>query len=472
MARALASSRVASAGAIDEKRTEIYYWWLLLALFFEYARPGAFVPGVDAAKLNSLIPLSLLVIVLVAPGLRPFGRIFDDRYSRWLTVYLGLTIVSIPFADVSLYSFNIFKKVLGYYFLFIVIVRLATSVRRLHGIFATLILSHLFLILMTPEVVLNPEVRTYIRGGTFLGDGNDFSLSLCLLLPMAVQIAMGARKRIVKLAGWGCLLLMVLAVVGTQSRGASLAMCGVFAFLWFHSKRKIASLAVILVVGVGVGLYASDAYFQRMGTIRHYEQDGSAEGRILAWKAGMRMAADHPLLGVGTGSFPTAYGARYMRKDLGNMPWLTAHSMYFLVLGEMGLPGVVTLCTLVFGGMFATMAIRRGLLAPATGPPSEEATEMARLLLLLTASAIALAIAGAFLSVAYYPHIFVLTGILVSARCIASRGSQSDARPLLRRPRIAPGVASQPEQKAARQGRGATGIGRTRPLRTRATEPT
>ena len=27
------------------------------------------------------------------------------------------------------------------------------------------------------------------------------------------------------------------------------------------------------------------------------------------------------------------------RTDLGSMPWLTAHSMYFLVLGEMGLPG-------------------------------------------------------------------------------------------------------------------------------------
>lgn len=419
MARRLTASKAPVSVTIDEKRTEVYYWWLLLAIFFEYARPGAFVPGLEATKINTLIPITLFAITLFTKGMRPFPEIFADRYSKWLTIYLGLVVISVPLADVTLYSFTVFKKVLGYYFLFVIIARLATSTRRLHGIFATLIVAHLFLIAMNPAVVLNPSLRSYIQGGTFLGDGNDFSLSLCILLPMAIELAQSARSKFVAMLSWAGLLLLVMAIIGTQSRGASLAMGGVFVFLWLFSKRKAATLAAFVVVGGALAIYASAAYFERMGTISHYEEDGSAEGRILAWKAGLRMAADHPLLGVGTGHFPVAYGSKYMRRDLGMMPWLTAHSMYFLVLGEMGLPGIITLCSLVFGGAIATMSLRRRLLVPTTGPPSAKAPDLARLLLLITASCIGFSIAGAFLSVAYYPHIFLLTGVMLSARSIA-----------------------------------------------------
>lgn len=433
MSRRLRSTRVATSGEIDEKRTEIYFWWLLLAIFFEYARPGAFVPGIDAVKLNSLIPLSLLAVTLVAPGLRPFGQIFADRHARWLSAYFGLIVLSVPFADVTEYSFTIFKKVLGYFFLFLIIARVATSVRRLHGIFVALILSHMFLIAMTPAVVLNPEVRTYIRGGTFLGDGNDFSLSLCILLPMAIEIFRSARSRVVSILALAGLIIMLLAIIGTQSRGATLAMCGVFMFLWVLSKRKVMYLAVMLIGSLGVLIYASDAYFTRMGTMKDYHADGSAEGRILAWSAATRMVMDHPLMGVGTGHFPVAYGAKYMRRDLGSMPWLTAHSMYFLVLGEMGLSGIIALCALVFGAMFATMKSRRLLLSSGTDPPVDQSAQLALLLQLLTASLVAFAIAGAFLSVAYYPHVFVLTGILVAARAVALPSSESVAGPRARR---------------------------------------
>jgi hypothetical protein len=44
---------------------------------------------------------------------------------------------------------------------------------------------------------------------------------------------------------------------------------------------------------------------------------------------------------------------------------------------------------------------------------------LSALLFMLSASMIGFAVAGAFLSAAYYPHVFVLTGLLCSARCIA-----------------------------------------------------
>lgn len=429
-----------TADGIDERRTEYLYWWLLVAIFFEYVRPGQWVPGIDAIKLNSLIPLTLFAITLFAKGLRPFQQIFADRSARWLSLFLLLVLLSVPVADVTEYSFNIFKAIFGYYLMFLMIARVATSSRRLYGIFGALIASHLFMIVMTPDILRSTGERPYMRGGPFLGDGNDFALSLCILIPMTVAIAQGTKSRAGRIAAWGTVVVFLLAIVGSQSRGGTLGAVAVVAFLWLLSKRKIVGLVIMAVAAVAVALYASDAYFDRISTIRNYQSEGSAQGRLIAWKASLRMAAERPLSGVGAGHFPVAFGARYMPQDLGPMPWLTAHSTYFLVLGELGLPGITTVLAIVLGNIRATLVQRRRLLQSLCDPPVRQSMSLADLLYFVSASMVGFAVAGAFLSAAYYPHVFVLTGIMLAARDLArdqstsllAQGAAAPARPRMR----------------------------------------
>lgn len=404
---------------VDEHRTQYIYRWLLVAIFFEYVRPGQFVPGIDALKLNTLIHLGLVGVVFFANGLRSFQQIFSDRSARWLSFLLFLVLLSVPVAEVTEYSFKVFKAVLGYYLMFLVVARVATSARRIRGVFAALIAAHLFIIAMTPDILLSTGERPYLKGGPFLGDGNDFSLSLCILIPMTVALAGEARRRAGRLLAWGVLAIIVLAIVGSQSRGATLGAVAVACFLWLLSNRKLAVLAVISVAAVAVALYASDAYFKRMSSIENYQTEGSAQGRIIAWKASLRMAADHPLLGVGTGHFPVAFGAKYMPRDLGPMPWLTAHSTYFLALGELGVPGFIAILAIIAGNISATLGERRRLLLAAAGRHDRQIRSLANLLYLLTASMVGFAVAGAFLSATYYPHLFILTGLMIASRALA-----------------------------------------------------
>lgn len=413
------------ATAADPEATPRYlYWWLLLAIFFEYARPGSFMPVIN--PLSSLIPLSLFVFCLFARGLRPVEEIAQDPLAKWLLVYFGLIALSVVHAEVTENSYKIFKWVLGYVFLFFMIVRIVTSSEKLRGVFITLITAHLFLLLMNPAVILNPEQRNYIQGGVFLGDGNDFALSLCVLLPMVIELMFNTRSTWRRLLWSGALALLLLALIGTSSRGATLGLIAVAGYLWLISPRKVLTLIGLALAMVIVLAYAPDSYFQRMGTITSYEEDGSAMGRITAWKAGLRMAADHPLLGVATGHFSISFGTVYRPADADGMPWLTAHSMYFLVLGELAVPGIVALLVLIFGNIRTSARLRRDLLATA-GPDESSRKEAARLLYLLNASMVGFAVAGTFLSVAYYPHLFVLTGLMVSYRCVARKMATADA---------------------------------------------
>lgn len=418
MRRRLTAASASLDSGVDEKRTEIYYWWLLLAIFFEYARPASFVPALGAAKLNALIPTSLFFMVLLAGGLRPFKKIFSNVQTRWLLAFLFLLFVQVQVADVTLRAYLTFEAALGYVFLFMIITRVVTSVRRLRGLFAALVAAHLFLVFMNPDIVLSTDQRPYILGATFLGDGNDFALSLAALLPMVALLAIGSRSKIARLIWWGVILLCLLAVVGTQSRGGTLGILAVAGFLWSFSRRKVAALVIMAVLGGIAVMQASGSYFTRMSTITNYQGEGSAEGRIMVWKAAIRMALDRPVFGVGTGQFAVAFGAWY--KPAGyEGPQLNAHSMYFQALGELGLPGAIVYLALVLGGIARVLSTRRQLLRSSLDPPDESVQILGQMLLLVTASVVGFAVAGSFLSAAYYPHIFVLSGIMVSACAIA-----------------------------------------------------
>ena len=151
-------------------------------------------------------------------------------------------------------------------------------------------------------------------------------------------------------------------------------------------------------------LFAPPAYFDRMGTITS-PTDGSAQGRIQAWSGGIGMAVNNPVFGVGAGQFGPRWGK-------------TAHSSYVLLFAELGFPGLVVIIMLVFGNLHANMKVRR--LFPARGPPSQSATESEHIRMQFATSAamIGFAVAGAFLSAPYYPHLFVLTGIMLSSRAL------------------------------------------------------
>ena len=403
--------------ADPEKAGKFLYWWLLLALFFEYARPSYQFTFLLPLRLNTLIPMGLFVVSLFAGGQRPWKEITSDRMWVWPFVFVTFVIVSMSWANVKTYTYNTFMLILGYLILYVLVIRICTTLKRLYGVFLTLILAHMFLILYNPLVVTDPYTRHYITGATFLGDGNDFACSLVVLIPLALEMMLQEKGKLWKIIYGGLLALVMLAIVGTQSRGATLGMIMVFAYLWWRSPNKARGVVAIFVAALGVLAYAPDVYFKRMSTLKNPEQESSAEARLQAWRAGARMAADHAL-GVGAGNFPNNF-PKY-RSSNAPVRWMTAHSMYFLALGELGVLGLLLVLNFIFGNVLATGKLRSRLVKQTTGPPEKTAASV-RLLNMVSASALGLSVSGAFLSVTYYPHLFMVTAICLCARNIAAR---------------------------------------------------
>ncbi len=359
-----------------------------------------YYPIFGASKIGTIIPLGLLAFTVGSSSKINHAGIWSSGNTRWLAFFIFLIVVSVLTADVTLYAYRRFTQDLGYFFLFYIIAFYTDSHEKLNGVLLSLVIIHLLLIILNPDIILHPEIRNYMTAGPFLGDGNDFALSLCIVFPMCLYLLLRADTKIKKILFMGILLVLLLSIIGTQSRGATLGLGCILVYLWWESKNKFIGVFALLVLAVTVVMFAPPEYFSRMETLSNYEEEGSAQGRIMAWKHATELALANPILGVGAGYFPVLHG-------------LTAHSMYFLVFAEFGFPGIIYLVSFLLLNYFRN----KGNLKKIDGNSDKE-KEYRQLFVCLNGSIIGFAVSGAFLSVLYYPHSFVLGAILLSANHI------------------------------------------------------
>ncbi|MDP1946752.1 MAG: O-antigen ligase family protein [Nitrospirota bacterium] len=346
--------------------------------------------------------------------------------AHWIMFLLFLLAISGLICDVKLYAITVFQVVLGYFFMFIIVKKEIYSLDRVKGLLATLILVHLAVGALSPEMFSGDGERHYIATGAFLGDGNDFALSVNIVIPFCLFMISESQGVIRKLFYTGMLAILVVAVVQTQSRGGIIALACLSLFYWAKSDRKMIGvigmvLAILLTLAV-----APPQFYERMQTMTKTgdEMEGSAAGRIAVWGASLRMVAAHPITGVGAGHFAVKYGTEYRPEGVGSsdIPWQTAHSSYFLILGELGIPGIIFLLGIIFSNFMAGERMLREMNARRT----ERDVTCRNLLVALNASMVAFAIGGAFLSAPYYPHIYLLAALLECGRQLCKEAIASE----------------------------------------------
>jgi probable O-glycosylation ligase (exosortase A-associated) len=297
------------------------------------------------------------------------------------------------------------NQAFGYFLFFYILGRTVSDIGKARGVFFTVASVHVALIFLNPDL-LNSSVRTYVKGVTFLGDGNDFALSICVALPFCLFLFLESKKKLARILYLGAIGVLILALVGTQSRGGTLGLSAVMFYLWWKSGQRVVGALAIAMLAIGIIFVASPEYLTRMETLSDYSADGSAQGRINAWGNAIKMALHNPLFGVGAGNFTV-------------INHLTAHSIYFLALGELGFPGMLFIVT------YLLFNIRRNekLLKSLENTNFEKRNSYRRLVVCLNASFIGYSVSGAFLSALYYPHIFVLGGLAVAVNYFVANDS-------------------------------------------------
>lgn len=255
-------------------------------------------------------------------------------------------------------------------------------------------------------------IFTIVHGGTYRVQGpastffegnNEMGLALIMTVPLIRYLHLVEKKVWVKLGLAGAMYLTTIAAFGTQSRGALVALAAMGTMLWLKSRNKFMTA---LLLGASIGAAVSimpQEWWDRMNTIKSYEQDDSALGRINAWHTAFNVAKSN-ITGGGFEMFRYPTFQTYA-PDPNKVH--DVHSIYFEVMGEHGFIGFF-----MFVGLIAlTWTKASGIIRACKKDPDKKwASDLAAM---LQVSLVGYMTGGAFLGLAYFDYFYHLIVLVV-----------------------------------------------------------
>ena len=242
--------------------------------------------------------------------------------------------------------------------------------------------------------------------GSFIEGNNEVALAFVMTIPLMRYVQLQMSKPWQRWAMSGAMLSCALAALGSHSRGAFLAIAAMGLFLWWKSRNKVGMGIALVAVAVAMIGFMPNDWMSRMNSIKNYEEDTSAMGRINAWRMAFNLASDR-FLGGGFDIYKLDVFSRYapIPTDVH-----AAHSIYFQVLGEHGFIGLFLFLAL---GVFTWSAASQ---AKRLAKQRQSAEWVVTLNDMIKVSLIGYAVGGAFLSLAYFDLPYYLLVLAVASR--------------------------------------------------------
>lgn len=256
------------------------------------------------------------------------------------------------------------------------------------------------------------EHRVWGPPGSFIEDNNEFALALVMTIPLLRFLQLQLSGRWARHGMTAAMLLCAIAVLGSHSRGAFLAIAAMTGLMWMRGNNKL-SVGIILLMAVPLMLaFMPEEWTMRMSSISEYQTDRSALGRISAWWTAWGVATHYPF----------GAGFNVARPELVAMfsPYPdyvhAAHSIYFQILGNHGFIGLAIFLAIWVATWKLAGWLRR------EGKRNGETAWCADLGAMCQVSLIGYAVGGAFLSLSYFDlpyNIMIL--VVLAQRWVVTR---------------------------------------------------
>ena len=285
------------------------------------------------------MPFSQMVAIATLLGL-PFTRErspFPRSKEVYLLILLWLAFfLSTIFAIYPKEAWSQFEKVSKILLMTFVPLILFQNRKKLHALLLVVALSIGFFgfkggiwsMLTGGQYMLQGPSDSFIEGNTNLG------LALNMVLPIFLFLRQEESRKWLRLLLLAMFFLSIISILITYSRGSFLGLGVVLAMLLLKSRKKILGL-VLLTCRIIVALsMLPGLWFERMDTMKTYQEDQSSMARIRAWQVSYKLALDHPLLGGGFEPFSIDTYRQYLPDELLESADVGTggHSIFFQVL--------------------------------------------------------------------------------------------------------------------------------------------
>jgi O-antigen ligase len=406
--------------APGDVRWGLDYFGLLGYLFVEYTRIAVVYPALAPLQLGKVTLLTAMLGLLASPA--PPSAASNGRVKAAVIALGAATALSALAAHYKVFPIapllNMPEQLIAVFLLG----RFVSNRWRQQGV--------LLLIMLTMMKVAQHGLRVYHAehgraenemafvqfgiiggGGGFYDNSADLGVAMCVVFGLALalfQANIGRKSRLLYLIG---VLAFGSLIVVCGSRGAIVGASAIILAAWIKSPKKTWAPVFVILFVVALVFLMPHASRDRFQSAEHWQNDKTANHRVLLWQAGLRMWHDNPIFGVGPANYQYVRAAKYridVDEDMDRRAYV-CHSLYIEIVSELGTLGALAVITIIIFYFATTWKIRHRLRSIGADVQSWEFCLCSGCELAM----IGYLVSGAFVSVFWYPHIWVLTGIVM-----------------------------------------------------------
>jgi len=325
------------------------------------------------------------------------------RETILLLIFTGWMFVSTVFSMYPGMAWPQWDKVWRIILMTYVTMMLINDRFRLHWLMIAIVLSLGFYGFKGGLFILSGGSGNNVMGpsGSFIADRNSIGLALIMTVPLLWYVRLHTEHTVFRMGLLAVGALTLIAIVGTNSRGALLGLVAMGVFFLMKARNRLGVIMALLPLALVVLYVMPEEWFERMHTIETYEQDQSAMGRIYAWNNAIDLA-NMSFMGGGFRAV-TGYGGT------------DSHSNWFGVLGEQGWVGLAMFVLLhLFTWRTATRIIK-------AAKPHKSLYWARDLAAMIQVSLVGYMVSGSFLGLQYFDLFYHLIAIVVIAKVLVER---------------------------------------------------
>ncbi|MDO3722416.1 O-antigen ligase family protein [Marinobacter sp. chi1] len=397
-------------------RGESFAFWMICGyFFFEYVRPQSIYPWLD------FLPWTQLTVMGALLGC------FTDKTVRWVSTPINILII-IFFLIILGSSFLAYWPSLSYeqlefsytwFIIYFLIINIVNTEKRFFIFLCIFFLASF-------KLSLSLSLKWAARGFSFTDWGlmgprgffqnsGELAIQMLVFWPLAWAFAHFMKERASK-KWYSIVLLMpvtaVMVVIGASSRGGQVAL--LLQLLVLNAKavfRPRVLISCLLAMSVLWAFLPDEQKerFENAGT------DRTSIQRFLYWEHGLDMLNDHPFLGVGYFNF-IPYYERVYREDMLYEYAELPHNIFVQVGSELGYFGLSVYLVIIFYCIWKTRIMKRLL-------KDDESNRFPYYIFsYLNISMFGFVFAGQFVSVVYYPFLWIHLALFVALiNCVNSK---------------------------------------------------
>jgi probable O-glycosylation ligase (exosortase A-associated) len=366
-------------------------------------------PHQEAYGFSRTAPLNLILsVVTIAVWLFSKERKLPPLgFAFWMTCIfiLWMTFNSFFALDPD-WSWPLWDRTWKIYALGLLVAATAVNKARIHALIWIIVAS-------LGYYGVKGGIFTIMTGGhfhvvgppaTIIGDNNQLALALLMAIPLANYLRLQTEKQWIRLILLTAIVLSVVSVVGSYSRGGILGLGALVLASFFRTRRKLVYVLLATIVLIPVLYFMPDHFFHRVNTLNDISSDESFMGRVLAWRVAWASAVHLFPFGAG---FSALQRQSIWQQYMPGEPNHAAHSIYFEVLGDHGFIGLAIYLAILISTFVTCVRLQR---ATKTIPQLRWVNDLTNMIFSML---VVFCVSGAGLSMAYYDLYVICTMLLL-----------------------------------------------------------